>query len=81
MANINKDVLRVIKGYIDEALAETEASAEAKTGEIYKGKGDDLPTSADFVGQLFIKTGSTSPGLYVAPGTTTPGWKTVTHAS
>jgi hypothetical protein len=81
MAHINKDVLRVIKGYIDEALAETEASAEAKTGEIYKGKGDDLPTSADFVGQLFIKTGSTNPGLYISTGTTTPGWKTVTHAS
>jgi hypothetical protein len=80
MAHINKDVLRVIKGYIDGALAETEASAEAKTGEIYKGKGDDYPTSADFVGQLFIKTGSTNPGLYVSTGTTTPGWKAVSHA-
>ena len=79
--NINKDVLRVIKGYIDEAVAGAKASVEAKTGEVYKGKGDDLPTSADYVGQLFIKTGSTNPGLYVSTGTTTPGWKTVTHAS
>lgn len=77
MANINKDVLRVIKGYIDEALAET----DEKTGEIYAGKGDSLPTAADFIGQLFIKTGSTNPGLYVSTGTTTPGWKTVSHAS
>ena len=77
MPNINKDVLRVIKGFIDEAVG----GAEAKTGEVYKGKGDDLPTSADYIGQLFIKTGSTNPGLYVATGTTTPGWKAVSHAS
>jgi hypothetical protein len=70
MANINKDVLRVINGYIDE-----------KIGEISAGKGDSLPTAADFIGQLFVKTGSTNPGLYVSTGTTTPGWKAVSHAS
>jgi len=76
--NINKDVLRVIKPYIDEAASSAASSA---VGAVFKGKGDDLPSSADVVGQLFIKTGSTNPGLYVSTGTTTPGWKAVSHAS
>lgn len=67
--NINKDVLRVIQGYIDEAV-----------GALFSGSGDSLPTSASKVGQLFIRTGSTDPGLYVSTGTTTPGWKAVSHA-
>ena len=68
--NINQDVLRVIKPYIDEAIAKA-------IGGITKGSGESLPTSADFVGQLFLKTGD---GLYVSTGTTTPAWKAITLA-
>lgn len=34
---------------------------------------DSLPTTADYIGQLFLRTGSTNPGLYEA-ATTTGSW-------
>ena len=70
--NINADVLRVIKPYIDEAIA-------TATTAVYKGKGDDLPAAADKIGQLFVKTGATNPGVYIATGTTTPNWTLVAN--
>ena len=57
------------------------AADAAKTATDFIAKGDTLPAAADFVGQLFVRTGTTDPGLYVSTGTTTPGWKTVSHAS
>lgn len=47
---------------------------------LFKGAGDTLPATADNVGQLFVKTGDDA-GLYVATGTTTPGWKAVSYES
>ena len=86
---ITELVMPIIKKAIDDALtdAATEATtiAAAQAAAAVKvfivGKADDLPAKADFVGQLFVKTGTTNPGLYVSTGTTTPGWKTVSHAS
>lgn len=72
--NFNQDIWRAVEAKVSEAVA------NATQGAI-KGKGDTLPDTADFVGQLFIKTGATNPGLYSATGTTTPGWKAVELAS
>ena len=97
MAEANADAVRLVKPYVDSAVAAAISSAltnaltaddgAIKTaianavGKYFKGTGDSLPASADMVGQLFVRTGATSPGLYVSTGTTTPGWKTVSHAS
>lgn len=97
MAEANADAVRLVKPYVENAIAQaiSQAITTALTaddgaiktaianavGAYFKGTGDNLPAAADLVGQLFIKTGSTNPGLYVSTGTTTPGWKTVTHAS
>lgn len=97
MAEANADAVRLVKPYVDNAIAAAISSAltnaltadngAIKTaianavGKYFKGTGDSLPASADMVGQLFVRTGATSPGLYVSTGTTTPGWKTVSHAS
>lgn len=70
--NYNKDAVRLVKPYIDAAIK------EALGGFIVIG--DTEPSSAAAVGQLFLRTGSTNPGLYVSTGTTTPGWKAVSHA-
>ena len=51
----------------------TTAATDAATS-VLKGKGDSLPDAADNIGQLFIRTGATSPGIYMSSGTTTPGW-------
>ena len=75
--NYNQDAWRLVEAKVK---AEISAAVSAATQGAIKGKADDLPTSADFVGQLFVKTGATNPGLYVSTGTTTPGWKAVTHA-
>ena len=69
----NQDAVRLVKEFVEKVVADA-------ISPLFKGLGDNLPASADKVGQLFIKTGSTNPGLYVSTGTTTPGWKTVTHA-
>lgn len=74
MAIFNQDAWRLVEEKVAEAVA-------AATQGAVKGKGDTLPDAADFIGQLFVRTGETDPGLYVATGTTTPGWKTVSHAS
>lgn len=74
----NQDAWRMVKDKVEETSA---TAASAATKGLVKGKADDLPTAADFVGQLFVKTGTTNPGLYVSTGTTTPGWKAVSHAS
>ena len=97
MAEANANAVRLVKPYVDNAIAAAISSAitSALTADdgaiktaianalkgIFAGSGDDLPAKADVVGQLFIKTGNTNPGLYVSTGTTTPGWKTVSHAS
>ena len=97
MAEANADAVRLVKPYVDNAIAAAISSAinNALTAEdgaiktaianavkgIFAGSGDSLPAKADVVGQLFIRTGATSPGLYVSTGTTTPEWKTVSHAS
>ena len=89
----NQDAVRLVKPWVEETISNAIAAAitaedgaiktaiDTAVGELFAGAGDDLPAAAAKVGQLFIKTGSTSPGLYVSTGTTTPGWKTVTHAS
>ncbi len=84
---ITELVTPIIKKAIDDALtdAATEATtiaaaqAAAAVG-VFISKAASLPTKADFVGQLFVKTGDDA-GLYVSTGTTTPGWQTVSHAS
>jgi hypothetical protein len=97
MAEANADAVRLVKPYVENAIASAISAAltnaltaddgAIKTaianavGAYFKGTGDSLPASADVVGQLFVRTGATSPGLYVSTGTTTPGWKTVSHAS
>lgn len=85
----NQDAVRLVKPYVDQKITEAVATAGAAattavataTQGVIKGKADALPAAADFVGQLFIRTGATDPGLYVATGTTTPGWKAVSHAN
>lgn len=57
------------------------SATAAKTATDFIAKADSLPAKADFIGQLFVRTGNTDPGLYVSTGTTTPGWKAVSHAS
>lgn len=70
----NKNAVRLVKEFVEKTVSDA-------VKELFKGSGDNLPASADKVGQLFIKTGTTNPGLYVSTGTTTPGWKAVSHAS
>ena len=72
--NYNQDIWRAIEEKVAEAVKGAVAGVIA-------GSGDDLPASAAKVGQLFLKTGTTNPGLYVSTGTTTPGWKAVDHAA
>ena len=73
--NYNRDAWRLVEEKVKAEISSAVSTAitNAVKG-VIKGKADDLPTSADFVGQLFIKTGTTNPGLYCATGTTTPGW-------
>ena len=72
--NYNQDIWRVIEEKVNAVVGDAITAAVTK---ITKGQGDTLPTAADFVGQLFVKTGSTNPGLYISTGTTTPDWKAV----
>jgi len=99
MADPNADAVRLVKPYVEKAIAAAIAGALADGGavktaissavssgvsEIYLGSGDDLPTSKTAkVGQLFVKTGNTNPGLYVCTAQTssTSTWKAVEHAS
>lgn len=86
MAVYNQDAWRMVEQKVNEVVSSTVTSTvtsavSAAVAGITKGKGDDLPAAADFVGQLFVKTGTTNPGLYVSTGTETPGWKAVSHAS
>lgn len=73
MGNINKDVIRVIESYIEEKIGDALGDFIVIS--------DSEPSSASKVGQLFLRTGSNNPGLYISTGTTTPGWKAVSHAS
>lgn len=79
----NADAVRLVKPYVDAGdatnLASAKTYADGKLATLFKGAGDNLPTAADRIGQLFIKTGATNPGLYVSTGTTTPGWKAVSY--
>lgn len=83
--NYNQDIWRAIEEKVNAVVSAAQTAAErtaaTELAKLTKGQGDDLPTAADFVGQLFVKTGTTNPGLYVSTGTTTPGWKAVSHAS
>ena len=74
----NEDAWRLVEEKVREVVsgAVTTAVSAAVAG-ITKGKADDLPAAADFIGQLFVKTGNTNPGLYISTGTTMPGWKSV----
>ena len=76
--NYNQDAWRLVEEKVKAEISSAVSTAitNAVKG-VIKGKADDLPTAADFVGQLFVKTGATNPGLYVSTGTTTPGWKAV----
>lgn len=68
----------------DWSLIATSQEISSTVGSYFAGSGDNLPTSATaVVGQLFIKTGNTSPGLYVCTAATSSAstWKTVSHAS
>lgn len=93
MAEANADAVRLVKPYVENAIASAISSAltNALTAEdgaiktaignavktVYAGAGGTLPASSDKIGQLFVKTGDTNPGLYVSTGTTTPGWTLV----
>ena len=68
----NSDAVRLVKPYIDKAIADAVGA--------FIGTGGTLPTTAKMIGELFVKTGDDA-GLYVATGTTTPGWKAVEHAT
>ena len=76
--NYNQDAWRLIEEKVNAVVNSAVSTAiNAATQGAIKDKGDTPPDSADFVGQLFIRTGATDPGLYVSTGTTTPGWKLV----
>lgn len=78
----NQDAWRMVEEKVKaEASSAASSAASAATQGLVKGKGDSLPAAADFVGQLFIRTGTTNPGLYSATGTTTPGWTAVALSS
>ena len=83
--NYNQDIWRAIEEKVNAVVSAAQTAAETTAAtalaKLTKGQGDTLPTAADFVGQLFVKTGTTNPGLYVSTGTTTPGWKAISHAS
>lgn len=66
--NFNADSVRLVKPYVDAAIKEALG--------VFIKKGGTLPTAAKTIGELFVKTGEDA-GLYVATGTTTPGWKVV----
>lgn len=66
----NQDAWRLVEAKVKEAIADA-------IGGVIAGSGDELPTSAAKVGQLFLKTGTTNPGLYSSTGTTTPNWTAV----
>lgn len=70
------------KVYIDDgsSLSEVATSTAVSTVAEFEAKkaaavasGESTPAKADFIGQLFVKTG-TGAGLYISSGTTTPGW-------
>ena len=71
MDHYNADAVRLVKPYIDAAIKEALGD--------FINKGGALPTAAKAVGELFVKTGEDA-GLYISTGTTTPGWKAVSHA-
>lgn len=77
----NQDAWRMVEEKVtekcDAAKAAAQTAAATELAKLFKGKADDLPAAADFIGQLFVKTGNTNPGLYISTGTTTPGWKAV----
>ena len=89
MAEANADAVRLIKPYVENAISAAISSAltaddgAIKTAianavkEVYAGSGGTLPAAADKIGQLFVKTGATNPGLYISTGTSTPGWTLV----
>ena len=95
MAEANADAVRLVKPYVENAIAAAISSAitTALTADdgaiktaianavktVYAGSGDTLPSSSDKIGQLFVKTGATNPGLYISAGTTTPGWTLVAN--
>lgn len=99
MAAANADAVRLVKPFVEQTVAAAIAGALADGGAvkeaianavsagvsaIYLGSGDDLPTGKTAkVGQLFVKTGNTNPGLYVCTAQTssTSTWKAVEHAS
>jgi len=99
MAEANADAVRLVKPYVERTVAAAITSALADGGAVqtaiaaavkagvealYLGSGDNLPTGKTaVVGQLFVRTGATSPGLYVCTAQTssTSTWKTVSHAS
>ena len=94
----NADAVRLVKPYVDQAISSAFTNALAEGGAVataignavkagvealYLGSADALPTSKTAkVGQLFVKTGSTNPGLYVCTASTssTSTWKAVSHA-
>lgn len=91
MGPYNQDAWRMVEEPVKAAIdakitaADIAGTAEEKAAAavaVYiKGMADDLPAAADFIGQMFIKTGATNPGLYSSTGTTTPAWKKVTLAT
>ena len=99
MAEANANAVRLVKPYVERTVAAAITSALAEGGavqtaiaeavkagveQLYVGSGDDLPTSKTAkIGQLFVKTGNTNPGLYVCTAQTssTSTWKAVEHAS
>ena len=72
----NQDAWRLVEAKVKEEAATAGAAAVT---EALAGSGGDLPTSAAKIGQLFVKTGASNPGLYISTGTTTPGWTLVAN--
>ena len=88
----NPRIDALVKPLIDKALEDASATASATAttkaaaavAEVFLGSGASLPEGKTaVVGQIFIRTGATAPGLYVCTASTSSAstWKLASHAS
>ena len=81
-------VRHAVVDFLEDAAATASATATTKAAaavaEVFLGSGASLPEGKTaVVGQIFIRTGATAPGLYVCTASTSSAstWKLVSHAS
>ena len=88
----NPRIDALVKPLFDKALEDAAAAAEATAtmkaaaavAEVFLGSGASLPTGKTaVVGQIFIRTGATAPGLYVCTASTSSAstWKAVSYSN